>query len=201
MSENHPTANRLKKERDVTTLLHAAIQGDKNAEEELTALIYQELHKLARIWMSKQDPGHTLQPTALVNEMWMKFATANNPSFESRAKFLAFASDVMRNILVDHAKKVRAKKRGGGQKPENIDEVAVPASAKAEELLELDEALDLYAKRFPRRARLIHLSYFGGLTHAELASEVGISLATVKRDLSLAYPQLRLEIEALRKLL
>lgn len=200
MSENHSQANSVKKERDVTTLLYAAIQGDGDAAEELANLIYPELHKLASKSMSQQDRSHTLQPTALVNEMWIKFEKANNLSFKSRARFLGFASDVMRKILVDYARRKNAGIRGGGKKPENIDEMDVPAAAKAEEVLELHEALDLYATHDPYKARLIHLHYFGGLTNEELASEVKKSLTQVKRDLAVAKAHLRLEIEALRRI-
>jgi len=159
--------------------------GDQSALERLTPLIYSELRKLARYHMSREGPGHTLQPTALIGEAYIKMVEMPQPDWKSRKHFFAATSKIMRNVLVDYAKKKRSNKRGGEMKRVPL-EVALGRAAGAPaviDLLVLDEALRKLGEIDPRKEEVIELSYFGGMTVQEIADTLDIGTSTVNRDL------------------
>jgi RNA polymerase sigma factor (TIGR02999 family) len=165
---------------DFTLLLHALRKGESDAAGALLALVYTELRQLARAKMVREQPGHTLQPTALVHEAWIRLGDAR---FENRAHFFGAAAEAMRRILIERARRKLAAKYGGGV--EHVDagdiEIAAPTQ-NDEELLALHEALDALAVHDPRKAELVKLRYFAGLTIDEAAEVLGISSPTAKRD-------------------
>lgn len=175
---------------DFTVLLQRWANGDKQALDALTPVVYAELRKLAASFMRHERPGITLQPTALIHEAYLELATGAPPDLQSRAHFLAVAAHVMRQILIGSARKHRALKRGSGNRVELQDDVAVPAQ-QCEELLAVDEALERLAERDARKAQVIELKYFGGLTREEIGVALGLTLPTVKRDLALGEAWLR----------
>jgi RNA polymerase sigma factor (TIGR02999 family) len=168
--------------REVTRLLAAWSQGDQDALAELTRLVYQELRRIAHHYMERQPGGHTLQTTALVNEAYLRLAGQAQRSFANRSHFLAVAATAMRQILVDHAKAAVRQKRGGGAKPLALDEVAVVSPEPLWEIVDLSEALDRLANVDSRKARVVELAYFGGLTQDEIAEVLEVSAVTVRRD-------------------
>jgi len=168
--------------REVTRLLAAWSQGDRAALTELTRLVYQELRRLAHHYMERQAGGHTLQTTALVNEAYLRLANQEQPSFANRSHFLAVAATAMRQILVDHAKASVRQKRGGGIKELTLDEVAVVSPEPLRELVDLNEALDRLATLDSRKARVVELTYFGGLNRDEIAEVLKVSTVTIRRD-------------------
>jgi RNA polymerase sigma factor (TIGR02999 family) len=172
--------------REVTRLLVAWGQGDPSALPELTRLVYQELRRLAHHYMGRQPDGHTLQTTALVNEAYLRLANQEQPSFANRAHFLAVAATAMRQILVDHAKAAVRQKRGSGAAKLALDDVAIVSPEPMHEIVELNEALDRLAAMDSRRARVVELSYFGGLSHDEIAEVLEVSVVTVRRDWTFA---------------
>lgn len=167
---------------DITKLLAAMRRGDPTAEADLVALVYDDFHALAKRYMIHERPDHTLQPTALVNEAYVRLLRDNPVEWQSRAHFFAAASIVMRRILVDHARSRAAAKRPGGKQRVELDEFMASASPRIEQLLILDEALTRLADWDGRQARLVEMMYFGGLTESEAAAVMGISERTVKRD-------------------
>ena len=168
--------------REVTRLLVAWSQGDRAALAELTQLVYQELRRLAHHYMERQAGGHTLQTTALVNEVYLRLANQEEPSFADRSHFLAVAATAMRQILVDHAKSAVRQKRGGGVKELTLDEVAVVSPEPMREIVDLNEALDRLATLDSRKARVVELAYFGGLNQDEIAEVLEVSTVTIRRD-------------------
>lgn len=170
--------------RTVTELLREWRSGDRLALDRLIPLVYTELHNLAVGFMRRQRPGHTLRATELVAAAYEKLAGAS-PDLTDRVHFLAVAARVMRQILVDHARERSAVKRGSGDRPVTLDEAAV-AGGRADDLVDLDRALDELAKFDERRARAVELHYFGGLTHPEIAEVLEMHVNTVARDLRLA---------------
>ena len=167
---------------DITKLLAAMRRGDPLAEANLVALVYEDFHALAKRYMNRERPDHTLQPTALVHEAYVRLLRDNPAEWQSRAHFFAAASIVMRRILVDHARSRAAAKRPGGKQRVELDEFMAAASPRIEQLLILDEALTRLADWDRRQARLVEMIYFGGLTESEAAAVMGISERTVKRD-------------------
>ena len=167
---------------DVTELLVRWAGGDRAALDALMPVVYVELRKIADAYLRRERAGHTLQPTALVHEAWMRLVRQDQPSFEHRKQFFALAAQVMRRILVDHARAVHAEKRGGGAVKElpTISGAAVADSTV--ELLALDQALEQLARVSARQAQVIELRYFGGLNLEEMATLLGVSPATVSRD-------------------
>jgi RNA polymerase sigma factor (TIGR02999 family) len=167
---------------DVTRLLAAVQQGDARAGEELLPLVYAELRQLARAKMAREQPGHTLQPTALVHEAWLRLGDAQ---FTNRAHFFAAAAEAMRRILIERARRKLTAKNGARAEHVDVDdeglEIAAP-SPKEEELLAVHEALDALAAHDGRKAELVKLRYFAGLTNEEVADVLGISVPTAKRD-------------------
>ena len=167
---------------EITSLLAAVRRGDSRAESNLVELVYNEFHARAQKYMRRERPGHTLQPTALVHETYLRLMQDHSADWQNRAHFFATASIVMRRILVDHARAHAAAKRpGAGQRVELCDFLAAQ-SPRIEQMLILDEALTHLAQMDARQARVVELIYFGGLTEEEAAEVLGISVRTVKRD-------------------
>jgi RNA polymerase sigma-70 factor (ECF subfamily) len=168
---------------DVTNLLSLWAQGNRSALDSLTPLVYDELHKLAGSHLRRERNGHTLQPTALVHEAWMRLVRQDDLSFENRHRFYAMAAQIMRQVLVDHARRAGAQKRGGPA--ESLSESDPPPDRTAgrfEEYLALDEALTALARVSERQAKVIELRYFGGLTGDDIAHLLGVSAATISRE-------------------
>lgn len=175
---------------EFTILLQKCSSGDKQALDAVTPVVYAELRKLAVACMRNERPGSTLQPTALIHEAYLQLVRQDLPDFQSRAHFCAVAAHIMRQLLITNARRYRAQKRGGGRRAGMHADIAIPAQ-QSEELLAVDEALQLLAARDDRAAKAIELKYFAGLTHTEIAAALGLSLATVKRDLALGEAWLR----------
>jgi RNA polymerase sigma factor (TIGR02999 family) len=167
---------------DVTHILQAIESGDAQAAHELLPLVYQELRRLAVHKMANEAPGHTLQPTALVHEAWLRLLKPEEQArFENRAHFFGAAAEAMRRILVDRAREKQALKRGGDLERVNIDGLELASPMPDDELLALDEALDRLATVDTRAAEMVKLCFFVGLTQEEAARELGVSLATAER--------------------
>jgi RNA polymerase sigma factor (TIGR02999 family) len=179
---------------EITKLLVAMKQGDAKAESNLVALVYDELNRLAHLYMRHERPDHTLQPTALVNEAYLRLMGAEAKTWNGRAHFFATASVVMRRILVDHARQRAASKRSGGKQRVELDDFMASTSPRTEEMLILDEALTQLSEWNPRQGRLVEMMYFGGLTEEEAAGELGISVRTAKRDWSAARAWLHVQL-------
>ncbi len=163
---------------DVTRLLAAIQQGDPRAGEELLPLVYRELQQLARAKMAREQPGHTLQATALVHEAWMRLGEQR---FENRAHFFGAAAEAMRRILVESARRKHAARRGSGQARLDVDEIEIAAPLPDDELLAVHEALDRLDAHDAQKAELVKLRYFAGLSIEETAAALGISERTAKR--------------------
>jgi len=181
---------------DVTRILENLAWGDRASADELLPLVYQDLRKLAALKMAGQAPGHTLQPTALVHEAWLRLAGNQPGQFAGRAHFYAAAAEAMRHILIDSARRKRAARNGGGQVRVGVEEVEIASVADDEELLAVHEVLDKLAVEDPQKAELTKLRYFVGLTFEEAAEVLGISVATAKRHWAYARAFLYEEIQA-----
>ena len=179
---------------EVTRLLVAWGEGDRAALDRLMPLVYGELRRLARHYMSRERPGHTLQTTALVNEAYLRLVGQEEMRWENRAHFFGIAARLMRQILVDHARGRQAAKRGGGQFRLSLSKVDRAAPGPDVNLLALDEALGRLEAIDPQKSRVVELRYFGGLGIEETAEVIGVSPATVKRDWSIARAWLRCEL-------
>jgi RNA polymerase sigma-70 factor (ECF subfamily) len=180
---------------EVTRLLHEWKAGDHGALDALIPLVESELRRLARGYMRNERAGHTLQPTALVNEAWMRMAQQNQPRYEGRAHFVAIAAQYMRQILVDHARKKNAARRGAGSEPVAIDDVAIFAPERSADLVALDDGLNELARLDKRQSRIVELYFFGGLTYEEIAEFMDIGRNTVIRDLRMAQVWLKTYME------
>jgi RNA polymerase sigma-70 factor (ECF subfamily) len=180
----------------VTALLAQLKKGNQEAASKLIPLVYKELHRLARAYMRRERFDHTLQPTALVHEAYIKLVQQPSIDWQSRAHFFGIAAQVMRRILVDHARGHLREKRGGGQRAVPIDEALAFAPEQSGELLKLDEALERLTKLDPRQGKIVELRFFGGLTVEQTADLLGISPKTVKRDWSMAKAWLHGELKA-----
>jgi len=179
---------------DVTGLLHAWRAGDGHALEELVPLLNRELHRIAKHYMAAQPEGHTLQTTALVNEAYLHLIDAGRADFHDRSHFLAVCSQVMRRILVDYARARHAAKRGGGAGAVPLEEAWVAAVESDTDVVAVDEALDALAKIDARKAKVVELRFFGGLSVEETAAVLGISVESVARDWRLARAWLAREL-------
>jgi len=181
---------------DATRMLADWRQGRRQALDELLPLVYDELHRLAVRYLRRERPDHTLQPTALVHEAYLKIINQNSTSWQDRTHFVGLAAHLMRQILVSHAVRRRAAKRGGNGYKLALDEAATPSAAREVDLIALDEALAGLAAIDPQKCRLVELRYFGGLTIEETAEALGLSPRTVKREWRSAkvwlYNQLRI---------
>lgn len=166
----------------VTRLLDDINAGRAGAREELVPVVYAELRILAESYMRKERPGHTLQPTALVNEAWMKLADQTRVEWKGRAHFFGIAAQAMRRILVDHHRKRSAARRGGGEAAVTLVDGPAETFQDPLDFIALDEALDELAELDPRAARIVELKFFGGLSVEETAEVLDISTPTVKRD-------------------
>jgi RNA polymerase sigma factor (TIGR02999 family) len=166
----------------VTDLLVQWSGGDEAALAELTPLVYEELRRVARHYLSEQRPGHTLQTTALVNEAYLRLADQTNPRWQNRAHFFAVAARAMRQILVSYARTQQAQKRGGGALKIDLDEAALIAPKESKEIVDLHEALEQLSELDSRKAQVVELKYFGGLNYDEIAEVLKISRITARRD-------------------
>jgi len=169
-------------QQQVTQLLCDWRSGDGTALEKLVPLIQPELQRLAHHYMSRERAGHTLQTTALVNDAYLRLADDSHPQWQNRAHFFAAAAQLMRRIMVDHARRRQALKRGGGALMVELDEARVASESRAAELLELDEALEKLAIFDRRKADVVEMRYFGGLTMEEIAEVLKVHVNTVTRD-------------------
>jgi RNA polymerase sigma-70 factor, ECF subfamily len=169
-------------QQQVTQLLCQWRDGDPNALEKLIPLVEPELQRLAHRYMSRERPGHTLQTTALLDDAYLQLAGKTHPQWQNRAHFFAVAAQIMRRIMVDHARQRHALKRGGGAIRVTLDECAAVPQTRAAELLALDEALEKLAAADQRKARVVEMRYFGGLTMEEIADVLKVHVITVTRD-------------------
>ncbi len=181
---------------EVTLLLRAWGEGDAEALERLTPLVYQELHRIARGYMRKERPDNTLQTTALINEAYVRLVDVRKVNWHDRAHFFAVCARAMRRILVDHARSRGYLKRGGGKTCVQLDGVAEPNWTPDSNILELDDALNRLSELDPRKGKVVELRFFGGLSVDETAEALGISPETVMRDWKLARAWLFRELTA-----
>src|SRR5580704_1245364 len=165
---------------DATLLLTAMEQGDPTAAEKLLELLYEELRRLAASKMAREAPGHTLQPTALVHEAWLRLVGSQNPKFENRAHFFSAAAEAMRRILIDRARQKLRIRHGGGLERVDLEGLDLAAPASDEQLVAVHEALDRLAKDHPVQAEVVKLRYFVGMTNEEIAEVLGVCVATIK---------------------
>ena len=179
---------------EVSRLLAAWAGGDRAALDELIPLVYGELRRLAHLYTGGESPGHSLQTSALVNEAYLRLVDRTNPRWQNRAHFFAICAQLMRQILVDHARRRRARKRGGGERHVPLDEGMIVSEERAADVVALDEALARLAELDPRQGRVVELRFFGGLSIEETAEVLGVSPGTVMRDWTLAKAWLRREI-------
>jgi len=167
---------------DVTRLLREFREGDKGAEAKLITLIYGELRRLAAYYMRGERSGHSLQPTALVHEAYVRLAGIRGIDWQNRSHFFAVAAQVMRRILIDHARAHRSNKRGGSWSEVTFDEAQHLSFSRPEQFIALDEALNRLAELDVRQSQIVELRFFAGLSENETAEVLGISTRTVKRD-------------------
>jgi RNA polymerase sigma factor (TIGR02999 family) len=180
--------------KEITRLLVAWSDGDKSALEELTPLVYDELHRLAHRYMRGERAGHTLQTTALVNEAYTRLIDWKNVRWQNRAHFFGVSAELMRRILVDFARARGYQKRGGGIRAVTLNDAINVSNEKGVDLIALDEALSALAELDPRQSKVVELRFFGGLTSEEAAEVLNVSVATVRRDWSLASAWLHREL-------
>jgi RNA polymerase sigma factor (TIGR02999 family) len=179
---------------ETTQLLRAWASGDRDALEQLTPRVYDELRRIAGHFMQDERPGRTIQTTALVHEAYLKLIDVTNVDWQHRAHFFAISAQIMRRILLDRARRRVAAKRGGVAPRVNLDEVPDIGSGRARELIVLDDALNALSKVDPRKARVIELRFFAGLSVEETAEVLKVSSDTVKRDWRLARAWLLAEL-------
>ena len=178
----------------VTLLLQGWRNGDRKALDALLPLVYQELRRLAHFQLRNERPDHTLQSAALVHEVYLRLIGLNPPQWESRTHFFAIAAQLMRQILVDYARRHVAAKRGGGACKLSLEEATVLSKQKDVDVLSLDDALNALAKIDPRQSRVVELRFFAGLSLAEISEALEIAPATVQRDWTAARAWLHREI-------
>jgi RNA polymerase sigma factor (TIGR02999 family) len=173
-------------ESDLTQLLNDWSHGDQAALQKLNPLIYSELRRIAAGCLRGERPNHTLQPTALVHEAYVRLAGDTHLEWQSRAHFFGIAANAMRRILVEHARRQSAKKRGDGAARLSLEDIVLVSSERSSDMLDLDQALTELEAFDARKSRVIELKYFGGLTAEEISEVMGESTATVNRDLRVA---------------
>src|SRR6476619_1107530 len=183
-------------EPDVTALLCRWSEGDEKAPEQLVPLVYQELRDLARRYLQRERGDHTLQPTALVHEAYLRMVDQSRIQWQNRAQFFGIAAQLMRRILVDHARAHIAEKRGGQVERISLEDAQISPEERAAELVELDAALTELAAVDLRKSRIVELRFFGGLSIDETAEAMGVNSATVRRDWTVAKTWLHHRIRA-----
>ena len=171
---------------EITQLLAEWSGGNQSALDELYPLVYDELHRLARRYMNRERKGHTLQTTALINEAYVRLVDQKNVHWANRSHFFAISAQIMRRILIDHARRHAYAKRGGGAQQVSLEEAATVARDQGKELLRLDEAIKSLSEMDPRRGQVVELRYFGGLNNEEIAGVLNVSENTVTRDWNMA---------------
>jgi len=171
---------------EVTSLLNRLAEGDREAAAKLIPLVYDELRRLAASRLRQERPDHTLQSTALVHEAYVKLVSQRDAKWQNRAQFFGVASQAMRRILIDYARRQHRVRRGGKQVKISLDDALVISPDKTEELLAVNEALSRLERFDPRQARIVELRYFTGLTIEEIAEVVGVATKTVQRELNVA---------------
>lgn len=184
--------------KDVTQLLVDWSNGDQRALNSLLPLVYDELHRLAEHYMRRERFDHTLQPTALVNEAYLRLVDQTRVRWRNRAHFMGVAAQLMRRVTVKHAERHRAAKRGGGVLKVPFDEAASAGTASDEDVIAVDEALVRLKALDPRQSRVVELRFFGGLTGKEMAEVLGVSPATIDREWRMARAWLHRELERSR---
>ena len=180
-------------QQSVTGWLHRWGQGDDKALEHVTDLVYRDLKRLAAYYLDREQTGHTLQPTALVHEAYLHIASLRDIDWKARGQFVGVMAQMMRRILIDHARRRQAIKRNAAE------EISIPAGAGAEEMLDVlavDQALDRMGSRYPRHAQIVELRFFGGLESREIADVLDVSLTTVERDWRFARAWLQSQISS-----
>jgi RNA polymerase sigma factor (TIGR02999 family) len=183
----------------ISQLLDSVRKGDADAAFTLMPLLYNELHRLAMHYMRSERPGHTLQATALVNEAYLKLIDQRAANWESRSHFIAVAAQVMRNVLIDHARGRQRVKRGGLQQKVPLEDVVLISEEQTDDLIALDTAMKRLEEIDARQSRIVELRYFGGLTVEQTAEVLGISPKTVKRDWAVARAWLHRELRTARE--
>jgi RNA polymerase sigma-70 factor (ECF subfamily) len=167
---------------EVTRILHDWSGGDPEAPERLMPFVYDELRRLARVFLSRERGGHTLQPTALVHEAYVRLVDQTRVNWQNRAHFYGIAASMMRRVLIDHARAHSAEKRGGAAIRLSIDDVQLPIEQRAAGLVALDEALEKLAGFDERKCKVVELRFFGGMSDKEIAEVLGVTTRTVLRD-------------------
>ena len=167
---------------EVTQILQDWKEGDPEAPDRLLPLVYDEMRRLARIHLAKERPGHTLQPTALVNEAYLRLVDQTRVNWQNRSHFYGIAASMMRRVLVDHARAHATEKRGGGAIRLSIDDVQVPLDERAADFVALDEALKRLSQFDERKSKVVEMRFFGGLNDEEIAEVLGVTTRTVLRD-------------------
>jgi RNA polymerase sigma-70 factor, ECF subfamily len=171
---------------EVTNLLHELKQGNRTAEERLIPLVYGELRRIAAVYLRGESPANSLQPTALVHEAYLRLTSIKEVDWQSRSHFFAVSATIMRRILVDHARSIQARKRGGGWDAVSVNEAILPSPEHGPEIVALDEALTRLSEFAPRQAKVVELRFFAGMEADEVGAALGISARTVKRDWRIA---------------
>jgi RNA polymerase sigma-70 factor (ECF subfamily) len=185
--------------KEVSRLLADCGDGDQAAFIQLLPLVYDELHRLASSYMSRERPDHTLQATAPGNEAYLRLADQGDARWQDRVHFFAVAAKVMRQILIDHARRRTRAKRGGNQTRLSLDEAAILSDERAADLLALDEALSQLASLDPRKSRVVELRFFSGLTIEEVAEVLKVNPKTVARDWAMARAWIHRELAAVTR--
>jgi RNA polymerase sigma-70 factor, ECF subfamily len=179
---------------EITQLLAEWSSGNQAALDKLYPLVYEELRRMAHRFMRRERKGHTLQTTALINEAYLRLVVQKNVHWANRSHFFGISAQIMRRILVDHAKRYANEKHGGRRQKVSLDEAALVTKDRARELLLLDEALKSLAKLDPRRSQVVELRHFGGLSNGEIAELLNISANTVTRDWNMARAWIYLQL-------
>ena len=177
-----------------TEFLRELSAGDSSAADRLMPLVYTELREIAQGCLRRERPGHTLQPTALVHEVFLKLVDQTGVDYRGRTHFLAVSAQAMRRILVDHARARARDKRGGGRPRIELDESLTVSARRDEDLLALDEALEKLAQLDPRQAKIVELRFFGGLTVEDVAEALGVSKRTIESEWTMVRAWLRREL-------
>jgi len=180
---------------DATLMLAAIEAGDPTAAEQLLTLVYDELRRLAASKLAREDPGQTLQATALVHEAWLNLVGSRNPSFKDRTHFFRASAEAMRHILIDRARRKKTVRHGGGYRRVDFEDFDMASPSADDQVLAINEALDKLASEHPVQAEVVKLRYFGGLSNLEVSDVLGVSLSTVKNYWAFSRAWLLGEIE------